>query len=150
MTSKAVVEDFVSQKKLAIAGVSRSGGKFGNAIFRELSAHGYRLYPVHREAEILEGVPACKDFNSLPEKVGGVIVVVPPAQAEQVVREAVAAGVPRVWLQQGAESEAAIRFCEEKGIPEVHGECIMMFTRGGAFPHNMHRWVWKLIGKLPQ
>lgn len=150
MTSKAVVEDFVSQKKLAIAGVSRSGGKFGNAIFRELSAHGYRLYPVHPEAETLEGTPAFKDFNSLPEKVGGVIVVVPPAQAEQVVREAVAAGVPRVWLQQGAESEAAIRFCEEQGVPEVHGECIMMFTRGRAFPHNMHRWVWKLIGKLPQ
>ena len=149
MTSKAAIEDFISQRTFAIVGVSRSGNKFGNSIFRELKSHGYKLFPVHPEAETLEGVPAYKDFKSLPEKVGGVIVVVPPVQAEKVVREAAAAGIERVWLQQGAESEAAIRYCQENSISEVHGECIMMFTRGKAFPHSIHRWFWKLFGKLP-
>jgi predicted CoA-binding protein len=82
--------------------------------------------------------------------VDGVIVVVPPAQTEKVVREAAAAGIRRVWMQQGAESQAAIQFCKENGVAEVHGECIMMFTRGDAFPHSLHRWFWKLLGKLPK
>jgi uncharacterized protein len=149
MTSKAAIEDFISQRTFVIVGVSRSGKKFGNSIFRELKSHGYKLFPVHPEAETLEGVPAYKDFKSLPKKVGGVIVVVPPAQSEKVVREAAAVGIKRVWMQQGAESAEAIRFCQENNIVEVHGECIMMFTRGEAFPHSVHRWFWKLFGKLP-
>jgi hypothetical protein len=35
MTTKAAVEDFVSQRTFAIVGVSRGGKKFGNSIFRE-------------------------------------------------------------------------------------------------------------------
>ncbi|NOY06371.1 MAG: CoA-binding protein, partial [Chlorobi bacterium] len=58
-------------------------------------------------------------------------------------------GIRRIWMQQGAESEEAIRFCEEHGINVVHGECIMMFMEDPAFMHRAHRWVWKLLGKLP-
>lgn len=149
MISKAVVEDFISQKALAIVGVSRGGQKFGNMAYRELKAKGYQLYPIHPSAETLEGDCAYADFKSLPEKVGGVLVIVPPGQTEKVVREAAAAGVTRIWMQRGAESEAAIRFCQESGIAEVHGECIMMFA-GKYFFHKPHRWVWGLLGKLPK
>ena len=150
MTTKTAVEDFTSQRTLAIVGVSRGGKKFGNAIFRELKVHGYKLYPIHPEADTLEGEPAYKDFESLPEKVDGVIVVVPPAQTEKVVRAAAAAGIKRVWMQQGAESDAAIHFCQENGIAEVHGECINMFAHDTAGFHKFHRGVWKLMGKLPK
>lgn len=149
MTIKAAIEDFIAQHTFAIVGVSRGGKKFGNSIFRDLSTQGYKLYPIHPDAETLEGVAAYKDFKSLPEKVDGLIVVVPPAQTEKVVREAAAAGIQRIWMQQGAESEAAIRFCQDNGMSEVHGECIMMFTLGNAFPHSLHRWLWKLLGKSP-
>ncbi|MBN2387303.1 MAG: CoA-binding protein [Anaerolineales bacterium] len=149
MTAKATVDDFIAQKILAVVGVSRSGNKFGNMAYKELRQHGYKLYAVHPQAETLEGDPAYKDFRSLPESVGGVLIIVPPAQTEQVVRDAAAAGIKRAWLQQGSESETAIQFCQENGIAEVHGECIMMFARGEAFPHSIHRWFWKLLGKLP-
>jgi predicted CoA-binding protein len=149
MTTQATVNDFISQKTLAIVGVSRGGKKFGNMIFRDLKSHGYKIFPIHPESEKLEGERAYKDFKSLPEKVDGVIVVVPPAQTEKVVREAAAAGIQRVWMQQGAESEAAIQFCKENGIAEVHGECIMMFA-STAFFHKPHRWLWKYLGKLPK
>jgi len=81
--------------------------------------------------------------------VGGVLIVVPPAQAEKVVRAAHAAGIPRVWMQQGSESETAVRFCKENGIAEVHGECILMFAGKSAF-HKPHRWLWQLLGKAPK
>lgn len=148
MTTKAVVDDFISQRALAVVGISRGWKKFGNMAYRELKAKGYQLYPIHPSAETLEGDRAYPDFKSLPEKVDGVLIVVPPAQTEKVVREVTAAGIRRVWMQQGSESEAAIRFCKENGIVEVHGECIMMFA-GKNFFHKPHRWVWGLLGKLP-
>jgi predicted CoA-binding protein len=149
MISKAVVEDFISQKALAIVGVSRGGQKFGNMAYRELKAKGYQLYPIHPSAETLEGDRAYADFKSLPEKVGGVLVIVPPGQTEKVVREAAETGILRVWMQQGSESKAAIQFCKENGIAEVYGECILMFA-GKSFFHKPHRWVWGLLGKLPK
>ncbi len=149
MTSKQAVEDFTSQPSLAIVGVSRDSQKFGSIAYRELKSKGYRLHIVHPEAETVEGAPCYRSLTDLPEPVGGVLIVVPPDQTEKVVRQAAAAGIRRVWMQQGAESSEAIRFCEENGIAYVAAECILMFARP-KFPHSAHRWVWGLLGKLPQ
>ncbi len=83
-------------------------------------------------------------------EVGGVILVVPPGQTEKLVREAAAIGIRRVWMQQGAESDDAIRFCEENGISVIHGECILMFARPVDSLHRVHRWVSAMLGKLPK
>jgi predicted CoA-binding protein len=149
MTSKAAVDGFIAERTLAIVGVSRSGKKFGNMILKELSAKGYRMLPVHPEATTVGPFPASPSLAALPEKPGGVVVVVPPARALQVVRDAHAAGITRVWLQQGASSPDAIRFCEEQGMSVVHGECLLMFADPAGFFHRAHRWVWNVIGKLP-
>ena len=150
MTSKAAVQEFVAQSRLVIVGVSRKKAKFGNMAFKELRKKGYKLFPVHPQAETIEGQRCFPSLNAVPEPVDGVLVIVPPAQTEQVVRDAAAAGIRRVWMQQGAESPAAIKFCEENGISAVHGECILMFAEPAAWFHRAHRWVWKLLGKLPK
>jgi predicted CoA-binding protein len=150
MSKKETVNDFLVQPALAIAGVSRSGKKFGNTAYRELKAKGYRIYPVHPEAETIEGERCYPSFGDLPEHVGGVLVVVPPQQTEKVVRDAAAAGIRRVWMQQGAESEAAVQFCEQNNIAHVEGECILMFAQPQAFPHRLHRWFWSILKRLPQ
>ncbi|OGO15673.1 MAG: hypothetical protein A2Y93_06745 [Chloroflexi bacterium RBG_13_68_17] len=148
MTSKQTVEGFLSQPSLAIVGVSRGGKKFGNIAYRELKSKGYRLHIVHPEAQTIDGAECYPSLAELPEPVGGVLVVVPPDQTEKTVREAAAAGIRRVWMQQGAESPEAVRYCEENGISHVEGECILMFAKP-RFPHNAHRWVWGVMGKLP-
>jgi hypothetical protein len=150
MTIKAVVDDFLAQRKLAVVGVSRTGKKFGNIAFKALKAKGYRLFPINPHAESVEGEHCYPNLSELPEPVGGVLIVVPPTETEQVVREAAAAGIRRVWMQQGAESEAAIRFCEENGMSVVHGECVLMFAQPVDSVHRLHRWIWRLLGKLPR
>jgi predicted CoA-binding protein len=150
VASKSAVMDFVGQRSLAVVGVSRGGKKFGNTAYRELKAKGYHLVPVHPQAETLEGDRCAKNLASLPGPVGGVLVIVPPQQAEQVVQEAAAAGIKRVWLQQGAESPAAIRLAESKGMSVVAGECILMFAEPAGFGHRAHRWVKGVFGGLPK
>ncbi len=151
MASKHEIDEFLAQKTLAIAGVSRSGKKFGNTILKDLTTLGYRLLPLHPEAVEVGGHRAYPSFAALPEPVGGVIIVVPPAQAESVVKAAAAHGIRRVWLQQGAASPEAIRFCEDNGISVVHGECVLMYLKPStSWIHGAHRWVWELIGRAPK
>jgi len=150
MTSKASVEAFVRGKTFALVGASASGKRFGCMAIEELRKRGYRVLAVHPRAETIQGEPAFRSLADLPEKVDGVIVVVPPAESEKVVREARDAGIGRAWLQQGAESQAAIEICEKGGMDVVHGECILMFARPVGFLHGMHRWIWGLLGKLPR
>lgn len=149
MTSKAAVEDFVGQRALAIVGVSRDARKFGRLAYKTLKGKGYRVFAVNRNAERIDGDRCYPDLHSLPERVDGAVIVVPPTESEQVVRAAAEVGIRRVWLQQGAESASAIRFCQEHGISEVHGECILMFTQPTSY-HRLHRWAWAALGKLPR
>jgi predicted CoA-binding protein len=150
MTSKAAVQDFLAQRTLAVVGASRDGKKFGNKVYKDLIRKGYRTYPVNPNAEEIEGQPCYPNLSALPEPADGLVFVVPPAETEKVVREAAEVGIPRVWMQQGSESEEAIRFCEENGISVVSGECILMFAEPAEFYHRMHRWVWGVMGKLPE
>ena len=149
MNSKKLVEEFLMQKKIAVVGVSRKKTKFGNAIYKELKQKDYKVFPVNPNMQTFEGDICYPDLLSLPEKVDAVVINVPPVQTEKVVREAKEAGINKVWLQQGSQSEDAVKFCEENGIDCVSNECILMFAQPTAFIHRAHRWIWGVLGKLP-
>ena len=149
MTSKASIDDFIAQPMLAVAGASRDQRKFGNMVYRDLKAMGYRVFAVNPNAETVEGDLSYKSLADLPEKVGGVVIVTPPAVTEKLVQEVAAAGICRVWMQRGAESRAAIEFCQEHGITLVHGECIRMYAPGSASFHKFHKFVKELFGGKP-
>jgi predicted CoA-binding protein len=149
VTKREAIDDFLSQRTLAVVGVSRGGKKFGNAATRELRKKGYRVIPVHPEAQKIDGERCYPSLKELPEPVGGVLIVVPPSETEKVVEEASAAGIRRVWMQQGAESQEAVEYCKSGGMSVVHGECVLMYAEptGG---HKLHHWVWRLLGKVPK
>lgn len=141
MIPRTVIDDFLAQKSLALVGVSRSGKGFGNVVRSELSRKGYALHLVHPEADEIGGEPCAKRLGDVADRVGGVILVTPPAHTEKLVQEAAAHGIRRIWMQQGAESDAAIQFCEENGIAVVHHHCILMFAEPAGWFHRAHRWV---------
>lgn len=150
MNRKTEVDDFLAQTSLAVVGVSRGGKKFGNTIAKELAAKGYRVYPINPRAKSIEGQTCYPNLAALPETPHGVVTVVPPAVTEEIVQQARAAGIRRVWMQQGSESEAAVRYGRDNGMTVIDGECILMFAEPAAFYHRFHRFLWKLLGKLPR
>ena len=144
-----LVRDFVAQRCLALVGASRSGKKFGNVILRELKGRGYDVVPVHPEAAELEGLACARSLAALEGRVDGLVVVTPPLEAVRLVGEAAAAGIRRVWLQQGAGSVEAVSVARERGVSLVHGHCLLMFLPGARGFHKLHRGLWSLLGKLP-
>ena len=141
------IQQFVSGKAMAVVGVSAAGKGFGNYAYGELKKRGFSLLAVHPTAGTIQGDPCFPRLADLPEKVERLLVVVKPERAEDVVREAAAAGIRHVWLQQGAESPAAVKLGEAAGLNVVTGQCILMFTDPVGGFHKFHRFVWKILGK---
>ena len=128
MTDQAAIDEFIAQDKLAVVGVSHDRRKFGNIVYRNLRGKGYRVLAVHPGQDRVEGDACYPNLAALPESVDGIVVVVPPKVTEEIVRQADVAGIRRVWLQPGAESAAAIRYCKERGISVIYDECVMVLA----------------------
>jgi hypothetical protein len=150
MTSKTTIDNFLAQKKLAVVGVSRSRNKFGNIIFRMLKERGYQVYPINPKAETIEGVQCYPSLEKLPELIDGIVINVPPGQTLDVLKSAQKLNLRRIWLQQGSESNEVISFCQLNQFDFISGHCILMFAEPVGFGHRFHRWLWKVLGKLPK
>lgn len=124
-----IIKSFLAQKTLALAGASRSGRGYGCIILRHLAGKGYDVLPVHPLARELEGHVCYPSLADLPKPADGLVLVVPPEQTEILVREAFKQDIRRVWMQPGAESPEAVRFCQENGMEVVHGgDCILVLA----------------------
>lgn len=145
MEKHEAIAGFLAERVVAVAGVSRNAQKLGSSVFQELKSRGYTVYPVNPNAEKIGEDVCFPDLKSLPKGVGGAIIVVRPSETEKLVRDAFESGINKVWIQRGAGSEAAVRFCEEHGMICVNSECILMFAQPVGSIHSVHRFFSKLF-----
>lgn len=144
----AATQEFLDGKRIAIAGASRTGKKFGNIAQKELKSRGYQVFLIHPEAKEIDGDPCYPNVAALQGKVDGLLVSLPSNQAGAVLREASAAGLRNVWLQQGAETSELVSTGRELGLNLVTGKCILMYAQPVKGFHWLHRAVVKLTGQL--
>ena len=57
-------------------------------------------------------------------------IITPPPVTERVVEEAAAAGVEHLWMQPGAESDAAVARAEELGLSVIAGGPCLLVVLG--------------------
>ncbi|MBN2027928.1 MAG: CoA-binding protein [Actinobacteria bacterium] len=116
---------------VAVVGASRDPEKYGYKVLKDLEAAGYEAYGVNPSCSDIEGIPCYPDLASLPRVPQLVITVVPPKVTEKVVEEAKRAGIDRVWMQPGSESDEAASYCEDNAIEYMRDACIMIFRKEG-------------------
>jgi predicted CoA-binding protein len=146
------VTEFLAQKRLAVAGVSRTPQQPANAIYRRLRDTGHEVYATNPEADAVEGDPCYATLSALPVRVDGVVIATPPAAAAAVVRECAELGIGRVWMHRsfgdGSVSEEAVALGREKGISVIVGGCPMMFC-GKVDPfHRCMGWFLRVRGRI--
>jgi uncharacterized protein len=144
----AAIEKFVNGKRIALVGVSRSGKKFGNAIYTELKNRGYQVSIVHPEAKEINGERCYPSLEALRGQVDGALICVSSRQASQALRDAVAAGIENIWLQQGADSPDVQATARELGVTPITGKCILMYAQPVGSFHGWHRAFARLVGQL--
>ena len=153
---EARVEDFLGQKRIAVAGVSRdrSHHAAGNLIYQRLKKSGHEVFAVNPHMQTFEGDRCYPDVQSIPGGVDGVVIITRPETTERIVRECGDAGIRRVWMHQSlgkgsSVSPKAVEYCRAHEISVIAGACPMMFGPGVDFGHTCMRVILKLTGGLP-
>lgn len=151
MDTRTAVDRFLAGHRIAVVGVSRRKEDFSRVLFQELAGRGYDVVPVHPSAGKIDGRHAYARVGDVPGALDGALVMTSAKQAAEVVRDCGAAGVPRVWLfraaGEGAVSPEALRYCRERDIEVVPGECPFMFFGGSV--HALHRAARRVAGTFP-
>jgi len=150
------VSDFLAQKRIAVAGVSRDNSHHpvGNLIFKRLKNTGHDVFAVNPAMPSFEGDPCYPDVRSIPGGVDGVVIITRPDAADHIVRDCEAAGVRRVWMHQSVAkgssvSADAVEYCKEHGMTVIAGACPMMFGPGADLAHRCIKWFLGVTDKLP-
>ena len=125
MTDQNLITEFLALPRYAVVGVSADRKKYGYKIWRSLREKGYTVYPINPRYDDIEGERCYRSLAEVADRVDVVDLVVPPKVTEEIVTECADLGLTRVWMQPGAESEEAIRFCHENGISVLHDVCVM-------------------------
>jgi predicted CoA-binding protein len=149
-TLKELAADFLAQRRIAVAGVSRDPRQTANFIFRKLRDSGHEVIPVNPRATTAEGVPCYPDLRAVSQPVDALLIVTPPGEALGLVRQCAELGVPRVWMHQafgaGSVSPEALRLARERGLVVIARGCPMMFCEPVDVAHRCFRWLLALGG----
>ena len=150
------VQDFLAQKRIAVAGVSRASSHHpaANLIYHRLKNTGHDVVAVNPQVQTFEGDRCYPDVQSIPGGVDGVVIITRPETTERIVHDCRDVGVRRVWMHQSlakgsSVSPAAVEYCRQHDISVIAGACPMMYGAGVDFGHTCMRLFMKLTGGLP-
>ncbi len=121
-----LIRDFLKYKRFAVVGSFSNESKFAYQIFRYLTGRGYDVFPVNPKLPEVDGKVCYKTVSEIPSDIDVVNIVTPPAVTENILKECLGKGIKRAWLQPGAESAVAIKFCDDHGIAVIYGACVML------------------------
>jgi uncharacterized protein len=153
MNYQQKVNDFLNQKIIAIAGVSRNPKtEVGNAIYKKFKDAGYTVYPINPFAEFIEGDKCYANLGATPKKADAVFIVTNPSASLNIVKQCIENGIPRVWFHRafgsGSFSEDAAKLGEENGLSVIRAGCPMMFIKDADSFHKLVGFFMKIFGKL--
>ena len=124
------IERMLAARTFAVVGASTNPAKYGHIAYKALKAAGKTAYPVNPRAKEVDGDRCYSSVADLPERPEVVVSIVPPVLTERLVGLLAEQGVKNLWMQPGAESDAAVAEAEKNGIATVHGgPCIMVGLR---------------------
>jgi predicted CoA-binding protein len=152
-TMKDAASEFLSKKRVAVTGVSRTPKTHGsNTVYKRLRKRGYEVFAVNPNATEVEGDPCYRSLSSIPGGVDAVVIGTRPERAEEAVRECADLGIKHVWMHWGAGgssvSKAATDYGREHGIAVIDGGCPLMFGPTADFGHKVMRVA--LSGRVPK
>src|SRR5947207_15559923 len=142
-TNETKVHDFLAQKRIAVAGVSRDNSHHptGNLIYHRLKSTGHDVVPVNPHMQTFEGDRCYPDLKSIPAAVDGVVILTRPETTERIVRDCSDAGDRSVWMHQSigqgsSVAPEAVEYFRQHDISAIAGACPMMYGHGVDFGHT--------------
>ena len=102
--------------RIIVIGASNNRDKYGNKAVRAYAEKGYRVYPVNPKEERIEGIECYHSLKDIPEKVELASLYLPPEIGIRVIEDLPSAGVKKVYVNPGSESDDIIKRLKELKI----------------------------------
>jgi len=152
-----LVKDFLTQKRIAVVGVSDKRETGCNAAYHKFKEAGYVVSAVNPRLTTFEGAPCYPDLKSIPEKPDAVFILANPKVTEQIVQQCVDLGIQHVWMHclmgtkpglaagMTSVSQEAVRICRENNITVIPGACPNQFLKPDI-GHAIMRVMFRTLG----
>ena len=152
MTHKEKVQDFLSQKRIAVTGLSRTKDSGAGAVYLKLRDNGYQVFAVHPSAESLLGDRCYPSLSAIPGGVDAVFIMNKPSVTDTIVDEAIKLGIKRVWMHNNtlmgsSASQPAVDRCQAANVKVISVGCPMMLLKADFF-HKGMGWFLGATGRL--
>jgi predicted CoA-binding protein len=121
-------------KTVAVIGASNNRHKFGNRAVRAFRQSGYTVVPINPHERQVEGLQAYSSILDVPGAIDMATFYVPPEVGELVIEDVARKGIPEVWLNPGAESDALVERARALAIKPIVACSIMAI---GEDPHTL-------------
>lgn len=114
----STVAPFFNPVSIAIIGASRSPGKGGNIILRNLQKAGFRgaIHPINPTVKEILGLRSYAKVCDMPAPVDLAMIVIPRTAVPEALEDCKAKGVSNIILSTGGYSDAGIAGAEEQKI----------------------------------
>lgn len=127
MSTRALIEHILEQRRFAVTGVSRDTEKYGYQVYRSLKSAGYTVFAVNPNTDTVDNDPCYPSLDNVPGPIDCVVTVTPPEITEETVRLAGHLRIPFVWMQPGSELTPAFNYARAFSMQIVSGgPCIMV------------------------
>jgi predicted CoA-binding protein len=112
----------MSKPTIAIVGASPNRQKFGNKAVRAYASRGYDVFPIHPQADTIEGHRAFAHVADVSvDRLDRVSLYLPPEVTLQILGDLTSKPIGELWLNPGAESEELITQLQQLGQNVVVG-----------------------------
>ncbi|MDD5362353.1 MAG: CoA-binding protein [Ignavibacteria bacterium] len=143
------IKNILASGKIGLIGISSNKMKFGNTLYKEISAKGYDVYPVSRNCDEVDGKRCLKDISELYGVVDSVIIATGKKNALDMVKKIEKGKIKNIWFAKGADTTESIAEAKAKNINVVSGYCPLMFMNPKGF-HKFHEVLSKIFFLYPK
>ena len=123
--SDAEIKKFLTLKKVAVIGMSRSKSKAAHFVPKYLSENGFDIIPVNPNSDEILNKKCYKEITEVDGEIDIVDVFRPTEDVLPFVKEAIKKNPKVIWLQEGIHNEEAENLAREHGIDVVFNRCML-------------------------
>jgi predicted CoA-binding protein len=145
METRKVIDLFLSDKKLAIAGVSHNPKKFGHILFKTAKEKGFSAIPINKKGGNIDGTQCLESVDAIAGDIRNLLIVTNKKDTAEIVSQAIAKGIPNIWIQNGCESADAIKIAQDNHVNLVSKQCFFMYASPTGI-HKFHTTISKWFG----
>jgi predicted CoA-binding protein len=154
VTVAEATKDFLAQRRIAVAGVSRNAGAHsGNAVYERLKSRGYEVFAVNPNTDEINGEKVYRSLDAIPGGVDAVVIATAVDVVKDVVADCERLGITRVWMHRsfggGSVSQEAATVGRQAGMTVIAGGCPLMFEPTADGFHRCMKWVIGFTGAKP-